>query len=192
MTLPDDPDTLVRLLYLGVLLAGLLALSFNGGPLRIGRWLRDLAIWGLVAAMIITLTGWRWVDPIVAILIGLWVLPRTWILLRDTTHVLLEGAPRGLVLAEVRSAIVTALDEIGVTLGGEFPKPLTDDAVKAADVVVTMGCGDACPVFPGKRYLDWALDDPAGQDVAAVRPIRDEIERLVRGLLAEMGLSARA
>jgi protein-tyrosine-phosphatase len=74
--------------------------------------------------------------------------------------------------------------EVGIDISGEFPKPWTDEIVRAADVVVTMGCGDACPLFPGKRYEDWALDDPAGQGVAAVRPIRDEIERRVRDLLA--------
>jgi protein-tyrosine-phosphatase len=68
----------------------------------------------------------------------------------------------------------------------EFPKPLTAEAVETADVVITMGCGDACPVFPGKRYLDWQLADPAGEDVAAVRPIRDEIDRRVRALLDEL------
>jgi arsenate reductase (thioredoxin) len=73
----------------------------------------------------------------------------------------------------------------------EFPKPWTDEIVQAADVVITMGCGDACPVFPGKRYLDWTLDDPAGQGVEAVRPIRDEIARRVRGLLAELDVPAR-
>jgi hypothetical protein len=72
---------------------------------------------------------------------------------------------------------------------GEFPKPWTEEIVRAADVVVTMGCGDACPVFPGKRYEDWALEDPAGQDVEAVRPIRDEIEQRVRRLLADLGVS---
>lgn len=88
--------------------------------------------------------------------------------------------------AEVRSAIVTALDEIGIALGGEFPKPLTEDAVKAADVVVTMGCGDACPVYPGRRYLDWDLADPVGQPLSAIRDIRDNIDQRVRGLLAEL------
>jgi arsenate reductase len=92
----------------------------------------------------------------------------------------------------VNPAAVQAMAEVGIDISGLRPKVLTADAVEASDVVITMGCGDACPVFPGKRYLDWALDDPAGQDVASVRPIRDEIERLVRGLLAEMGLSARA
>ena len=88
--------------------------------------------------------------------------------------------------AEVRSAIVTALDEIGVTLGGEFPKPLTDEAVKAADVVVTMGCGDACPVYPGRRYLDWDLDDPVGKPLSVIREIRDDIDQRIRGLLPEL------
>jgi protein-tyrosine-phosphatase len=76
--------------------------------------------------------------------------------------------------------------EIGLDISREFPKPLTDDAVRAADVVITMGCGDACPVYPGKRYLDWELDDPAGRGIDAVRPIRDEIDRRVRALLAEL------
>jgi len=92
------------------------------------------------------------------------------------------SAPRG----EVRANIVTALDEIGVPLAGEFPKPLTDDAVRAADVVVTMGCGDACPVYPGRRYLDWDLDDPAGLPLAEVRGIRDDIAERVRALLDEL------
>ena len=69
----------------------------------------------------------------------------------------------------VRATIVTALDEIGVPLGGEFPKPLTDEAVRAADVVVTMGCGDACPVYPGRRYLDWDIEDPVGKSLAVIR-----------------------
>ncbi|PZU41719.1 MAG: hypothetical protein DI573_00325 [Microbacterium sp.] len=88
--------------------------------------------------------------------------------------------------AEVRTAIVTALDEIGVTLGGEFPKPLTDEAVKAADVVVTMGCGDACPVYPGRRYLDWDLADPVGKPLSMIREIRDDIDSRVRTLLADL------
>jgi ArsR family transcriptional regulator len=88
--------------------------------------------------------------------------------------------------AEVRSSIVSALDEIGVALGGEFPKPLTDDAVRAADVVITMGCGDACPVYPGRRYLDWDLEDPVGKPTATVRRIRDDIDRRVRELLTEL------
>jgi arsenate reductase len=81
---------------------------------------------------------------------------------------------------------VTAMREVGIDISAEFPKPWTDEVLRAADVVVTMGCGDACPVFPGTRYEDWTLADPAGQDVAAVRPIRDEIEQRVRSLLAEL------
>jgi arsenate reductase len=88
--------------------------------------------------------------------------------------------------SDVRATIVTALDEIGIPLGGEFPKPLTDDAVRAADVVVTMGCGDACPVYPGRRYLDWDIEDPVGKPLAQVRVIRDDIEARVRGLLSEI------
>lgn len=88
--------------------------------------------------------------------------------------------------AEVRASIVHALDEIGVSIGGEFPKPLTDEMVRAADVVVTMGCGDACPVYPGRRYLDWDLEDPVGKPATVVRGIRDDIERRVRALLDEL------
>lgn len=87
---------------------------------------------------------------------------------------------------EVRPTIITALDEIGVPVGAEFPKPLTDDAVKSADVVITMGCGDACPVYPGRRYLDWDLEDPVDQPLATVRRIRDDIDNRVRQLLAEL------
>jgi len=87
---------------------------------------------------------------------------------------------------EINPAVVEAMAEIGLDLSREFPKPLTDEAVRGADVVVTMGCGDACPVYPGKRYLDWDLTDPAGRTVEEVRPIRDEIDRRVRGLLAEL------
>ena len=82
--------------------------------------------------------------------------------------------------------------ERGIDIAGEYPKPWTDEIVRAADAVVTMGCGDACPVFPGRRYLDWTLDDPAGLDVAAIRPIRDEIERRVRALLEEMDVPTHA
>jgi arsenate reductase len=88
--------------------------------------------------------------------------------------------------SDVRQSIVTALDEIGVPIGAEFPKPLTDEAVRAADVVITMGCGDACPVYPGRRYLDWDLDDPVGRPMSEVRRIRDDIEGRVRTLLAEL------
>jgi len=80
------------------------------------------------------------------------------------------------------------MKEAGVDISAETPKLLTVEAVQASDVVITMGCGDACPLFPGKRYLDWQLDDPAGQGVDAVRPIRDEIERRVRGLVGELGV----
>ena len=86
----------------------------------------------------------------------------------------------------VNPAVVAVMAEVGLDLSQEFPKPLTTDAVRAADVVITMGCGDACPVFPGKRYLDWELDDPAGKPVERVRPIRDEIDRRVVALLAEL------
>ncbi|MFJ9154074.1 arsenate reductase ArsC [Streptomyces sp. NPDC102270] len=86
----------------------------------------------------------------------------------------------------VNPAVVKAMKETGIDISAEIPKVLTADTVQASDVVITMGCGDACPYFPGKRYLDWKLDDPAGQGVGAVRPIRDEIERRVRGLLAEL------
>jgi protein-tyrosine-phosphatase len=91
---------------------------------------------------------------------------------------------------EVNPAAVAVMREVGIDIAGEFPKPWTDEVVRAADVVVTMGCGDACPVFPGKRYEDWTLDDPAGLGVDAVRPIRDEIERRVRRLLAELHVPA--
>ena len=93
---------------------------------------------------------------------------------------------------QVNPAAVEAMAEVGIDITDQRPKVLTPEAVEASDVVITMGCGDACPVFPGKRYLDWALDDPAGQGVEAVRPIRDEIERRIRGLVAELGVPARA
>jgi arsenate reductase len=86
---------------------------------------------------------------------------------------------------EINPQVVLAMKEIGIDLSKEFPKPLTTDAVEGADVVVTMGCGDACPVYPGKRYLDWELPDPSGKPLEEIRPIRDEINRLVRGLLQE-------
>jgi arsenate reductase len=87
---------------------------------------------------------------------------------------------------EVNPAVVRAMAEVGVDLSREFPKRLTTDAVQAADVVITMGCGDACPIFPGRRYLDWELPDPSGLSVDDVRPIRDEIDRRVSALLAEL------
>jgi protein-tyrosine-phosphatase len=91
---------------------------------------------------------------------------------------------------EVNPAAVTVMAERGIDISGEYPKPWTDEIVRAADVVVTMGCGDACPIFPGTRYINWDLDDPAGLTVDDVRPIRDEIERRVRGLLAELAVAA--
>src|SRR5450759_3846802 len=90
--------------------------------------------------------------------------------------------------SQINPAVVQAMAEIGLDLSREFPKPLTGDQVQAADVVVTMGCGDACPFYPGKRYLDWDLPDPAGLDVTAIRPIRDDIRHRVRGLLSELSL----
>ncbi|MCZ7432368.1 arsenate reductase ArsC [Streptomyces sp. WMMC1477] len=87
---------------------------------------------------------------------------------------------------EVNPAAVEAMKEIGVDIADARPKVLTTEAVQASDYVITMGCGDACPVFPGKRYLDWALDDPAGQGVEAVRPIRDAIKARVEELVAEI------
>ena len=90
---------------------------------------------------------------------------------------------------QINPSAIQAMDEVGIDITGEYPKPWTEEIVRAADVVVTMGCGDACPFYPGKRYLDWDLEDPAGQDVEAVRPIRDEIERRVRQLLDELGVA---
>jgi arsenate reductase len=86
----------------------------------------------------------------------------------------------------VNPAVVEAMAEAGIDISAEVPKVLTVEAVQASDVAITMGCGDTCPVFPGKRYLDWELPDPAGQGVDAVRPIRDEIEKRIRGLLDEI------
>jgi arsenate reductase len=86
----------------------------------------------------------------------------------------------------VNPAVVAAMAEEGIDIAAEIPKVLTSDAVRASDVVITMGCGDVCPIFPGKRYLDWQLDDPAGQGVAAVRPIRDEIRARIEKLAAEL------
>ena len=90
---------------------------------------------------------------------------------------------------EINPAAVQAMAEVGIDITNEFPKPWTDEIVQAADVVITMGCGDACPIFPGKRYEEWALPDPAGQSVDAVRPIRDDIEERVRRLLDELGIT---
>ena len=88
----------------------------------------------------------------------------------------------------INPAAVEAMLEVGIDMRAEQPKVLTTDAVQASDAVITMGCGDACPVFPGKRYEDWTLDDPAGQGVDAVRPIRDEIRRRVEALIRELGV----
>jgi len=92
---------------------------------------------------------------------------------------------------EINRAAVAAMAEVGIDIGGELPQPWADEVVRAADVIVTMGCGDACPVYPGKRYVDWELDDPAGRPVEEVRAIRDEVERRVRTLMAEIGLEPR-
>jgi arsenate reductase (thioredoxin) len=88
----------------------------------------------------------------------------------------------------VNPAAIAAMAEVGIDISREFPKPWTDEIVQAADVVVTMGCGDACPLFPGKRYEDWTLDDPAGLGVDAVRPIRDDIRQRVLDLLVSLGV----
>ncbi len=93
---------------------------------------------------------------------------------------------------EINPAAIEAMAEVGIDITGEFPKPWTDEIVQAADVVITMGCGDACPVFPGKRYEEWGLPDPAGQDLEAVRPIRDDIEERVRRLLVNLNVPATA
>jgi arsenate reductase (thioredoxin) len=102
---------------------------------------------------------------------------------KGKVHVRSAGSAPG---DRINPAVVAAMDEWGVDLSREFPKPLTDEFVKAADVVITMGCGDACPIYPGKRYEDWELDDPAGQPVEAVRRIRDDIDTRVQQLLADL------
>ncbi|MFG3152339.1 arsenate reductase ArsC [Streptomyces sp. NPDC048219] len=94
--------------------------------------------------------------------------------------------------ATVDPTVVVAMAEVGIDIAAEVPKALTTDAVQASDIVITMGCGDTCPVFPGKRYLDWELPDPAGQGVEAVRPIRDEIEKRIRGLVDEIAPVTRS
>jgi arsenate reductase (thioredoxin) len=98
-------------------------------------------------------------------------------------HVRSAGSAPG---EEINPAAIQALEEIGVDMGEEFPKPLTDEVVRAADVVITMGCGDACPIYPGKRYEDWELEDPEGKDLATVRRIRDEVDARVQRLVAEL------
>lgn len=89
----------------------------------------------------------------------------------------------------VNQAAVAAMAEVGIDISAEVPQPWADETIRAADVVVTMGCGDTCPYFPGTRYVDWELEDPSGKDLEAVRPIRDEVERRVRGLMAELGVT---
>lgn len=88
--------------------------------------------------------------------------------------------------SSVNPAAIASMNEVGIDISGEFPKPWTDEIVKAADVVVTMGCGDACPIFPGKRYVDWAIADPAGMSLEEIRPIRDEIRDRVSALISEL------
>jgi arsenate reductase len=87
---------------------------------------------------------------------------------------------------EINPAVVDVMREIGIDISKEYPKPLRDEAVQASDVVITMGCGDACPIYPGKRYEDWEFEDPAGKTVDQVRPIRDEIDRRIQALLSEL------
>ena len=93
---------------------------------------------------------------------------------------------------QINPAAVAAMAEVGIDITNEFPKPWTDEIVQASDVIITMGCGDACPIFPGHRYEEWVLADPAGQPVEAVRPIRDEIEQRVRALLGQLGVKPAA
>ncbi|MBF0816020.1 arsenate reductase ArsC [Microbacterium paludicola] len=106
----------------------------------------------------------------------------------DRVHVRSAGSQPG---ERILPVVTEVLDEIGADVSAEFPKPLTDDVVRAADAVITMGCGDACPLYPGKRYLDWHLQDPEGLDVDGVRRVRDEIRRHVEELLAEIAPTAR-
>jgi len=101
----------------------------------------------------------------------------------DRVRVLTAGSQPA---SAINPRVIAALDEIGVPLDGEFPKPLTDEVVRGADVIVTMGCGDACPVYPGRRYLDWELDDPAVLSMVGVRAIRDDVDVRVRQLLTEL------
>jgi protein-tyrosine-phosphatase len=101
----------------------------------------------------------------------------------DRVHVRSAGSTPG---EQINPAAITVMEELGIDMSQEFPKPLTDEVVRAADVVITMGCGDACPIYPGKRYEDWVFDDPAGQDVETVRRIRDEIDARVQKFIAEL------
>jgi arsenate reductase len=98
-------------------------------------------------------------------------------------HVRSAGSDPG---EQINPAVIEAMAELGVDMSEEFPKPLTDEVVRAADAVITMGCGDACPIYPGKKYEDWALDDPEGQSLETVRRIRDELDVRVQGLIAEL------
>jgi arsenate reductase len=98
-------------------------------------------------------------------------------------HVRSAGSDPG---ERINPAVIEAMTELGVDMSEEFPKPLTDEVVRAADIVITMGCGDACPIYPGKKYEDWVLDDPAGQDVETVRRIRDELDTRVETLISEL------
>jgi arsenate reductase (thioredoxin) len=93
--------------------------------------------------------------------------------------------------SEINPNAIQAMKEIGIDISSEFPKPWTDEVVRAADVIVTMGCGDACPIFPGKKYLDWEVADPAGLPIESVRPIRDDIGERTRALLADLEVAAR-
>ena len=102
---------------------------------------------------------------------------------QNRVHVRSAGSAPG---SEINPAVIEAMEELGVDMSEEFPKPLTDEFVQAADVVITMGCGDACPIYPGKKYEDWQLDDPAGQGLDAVRAIRDEIDERVQHLIQEL------
>jgi arsenate reductase len=106
----------------------------------------------------------------------------------DAVDVFSGGSEPG---SDVNPTAIAAMGEVGIDIASEFPRPWTDEIVRAADVVVTMGCGDACPVFPGKRYVDWELTDPAGQPIEVVRGVRDEIEQRVRRLMAELDVAAR-
>ena len=109
-------------------------------------------------------------------------------LAQDRIEVYSGGSDPG---REVNAAAIEAMNEVGIDISNEFPKPFVTEIVQAADAVITMGCGDACPIFPGKRYEDWALDDPAGLGVEAVRPIRDEIRRRVVEMLNDLGIETK-
>ena len=93
---------------------------------------------------------------------------------------------------QINPSAIEVMAEVGIDITGEHPKPWTDEIVRAADIVITMGCGDACPVHPGTRYEDWVLEDPAGRSVDEVRPVRDDIEQRVRSLLSELGVPVSA